>query len=241
MLGDLTHRIDGWAACLQLVQTALRDRSSTEIRAFVAELTGATGDLHDYLAEEVVGDLEPATQQFLMRAALLKSVYPKLAAVVGEVDDLDAGRMVAETERIGLLSRRSDTHTGGRRYHPLVQQFLEARLRREVGDAEVLRLHRLIANYAAATDWRLAAHHFAAAGDIEDLYRLLEASLPSIMAGGDFALAESFIDRMPDGRTRPIFDIVLSRMELHRGRPDGGGSPCRVRGGRLRSDPRTRS
>ncbi len=219
VLGDLTHRIDGWAACLQLVQTALRDRSSTEIRAFVAELTGATGDLHDYLAEEVVGDLEPATQQFLMRAALLKSVYPKLAAVVGEVDDLDAGRMVAETERIGLLSRRSDTHTGGRRYHPLVQQFLEARLRREVGDAEVLRLHRLIANYAAPTDWRLAAHHFAAAGDIEDLYRLLEASLPSIMAGGDFALAESFIDRTPDGRSRPIFDIVFSRMELQRGRP----------------------
>ena len=160
------------------------------------------------------------TQQFLMRAALLQSVYPKLAAVVGEVDDLDAGRLVAETERIGLLSRRSDAHAGGRRYHPLVQQFLEARLRREVGDDEVLRLHRLIANYAAQIDWRLAAHHFAAAGDIDDLHRLVEASLPSIMAGGDFALAESFIDRMPDGRTWPIFDIVLSRMELRRGRPE---------------------
>ncbi|MGH2512023.1 MAG: hypothetical protein ACRDGQ_04980, partial [Candidatus Limnocylindrales bacterium] len=39
------------------------------------------------------------------------------------------------------------------------------------------------------------------------------------MAAGDFAIAESFIDRLPDGRTWPIFDIVLSRMELHRGRP----------------------
>ncbi len=237
VLGELTHRVDGWAACLQLVQTALRDRSSTEIRAFVAELTGATGDLHDYLAEEVVGDLEPATQQFLMRAALLKSVYPKLAAVVGEVDDLDAGRIVAETERIGLLSRRSDTHTGGRHYHPLVQQFLEARLRREVGDAEVLRLHRLIANHAATTDWRLAAHHFAAAGDIEDLYRLLEASLPSIMAGGDFALAESFIDRVPDGRTQPMFDIVLSRMELHRGRSEAAVQLAESALAGLKSDP----
>ncbi len=126
VLADLTRRIDGWAACLQLVQAALRDRSTTEIRAFVEGLSGATGDLHDYLAEEVVGELQPATQQFLMRAALLQSVYPKLAAVVGEVDDLDAGRLVAETERIGLLSRRSDAHAGGRRYHPLVQQFLEA-------------------------------------------------------------------------------------------------------------------
>ena len=68
------------------------------------------------------------------------------------------------------------------------------------------------------TDWRLAAHHFAAAGDIDELHRLVEASVPSIMAGGDFAIAESFIDRLPDGRTWPIFDMVLSRMELRRDR-----------------------
>jgi ATP/maltotriose-dependent transcriptional regulator MalT/DNA-binding SARP family transcriptional activator len=220
LLADLTRRTDGWAACLQLVQAALRNRSDVEIREFVEGLTGATGDLHDYLAEEVVGDLHHATQRFLMRAALLQSVFPKLAAVVGEIDDVEAGRQVAEAERLGLLSRRSDTHAGGRRYHPLVQEFLEARLRREVGDEEIVRLHRLIARHAAASDWRLAAHHFAAAGDIDDLHRLVEASVPSIMAGGDFAIAESFIDRLPDGRTWPIFDIVLSRMELHRGRPD---------------------
>jgi ATP/maltotriose-dependent transcriptional regulator MalT/DNA-binding SARP family transcriptional activator len=217
LLADLNQRIDGWAACLQLVQAALRDRSSSEVRSFIAGLSGATGDLHDYLAEEVVGVLGLGMQRFLMRSALLQSVYPKLAAVVGEVDDLEAGRMVADLERMGLLNRRSDAHTGGRRYHPLVQQFLEARLRREAGDGEVIRLHRRIANYAAASDWRLAAHHFAAAGDVEDLHRLLEESLPSIMAGGDFALAETFIDRVPDGRSRPIFDIVLSRMELLRG------------------------
>jgi ATP/maltotriose-dependent transcriptional regulator MalT len=220
LLADLTRRTDGWAACLQLVQAALRNRSGVEIRDFVEGLTGATGDLHDYLAEEVVGDLQPATQRFLMRAALLQSVFPKLAAVVGEIDDIEAGRQVAKAEHLGLLSRRSNTHAGGRRYHPLVQEFLEARLRREVGDEEIVRLHRLIAQHAAASDWRLAAHHFAAAGDIDDLHRLVEASVPSIMAGGDFAIAESFIDRLPDGRTWPIFDIVLSRMELHRGRPD---------------------
>ena len=218
LLADVTRHTDGWAACLQLVQSALRNRSSTEIREFIVGLSGATGDLHDYLAEEVVGDLEPAVQLFLMRTSLLQSVYPKLAAVIGEVDDLDAGRQVAETERIGLLSRRSDAHGGGRRYHPLVQEFLEARLRRDFGDEEVIRLHRLIAHFAQDSDWRLAAHHFAAAGDIDDLHRLVEASVPSIMAGGDFAVAESFIDRLPDGRSWPIFDIVLSRMELRRDR-----------------------
>ena len=220
LLADLTRRTDGWAACLQLVQAALRNRSPLAIREFVKSLSGATGDLHDYLAEEVVGDLNPATQLFLMRIALLQSVYPQLAAVAGETDDLEASRLVAEAERMGLLGRRSDTHGGGRRYHPLVQEFLEARLRRDFGDEEIVRLHRLIAHHAAGTDWRLAAHHFAAAGDIDDLHRLVAASVPSIMAGGDFAVAESFIDRLPDGDGWPIFDIVLSRMELARDRPD---------------------
>jgi DNA-binding SARP family transcriptional activator len=220
LLADLARHTDGWAACLQLVQAALRNRSPVEIREFIASLSGATGDLHDYLAEEVVGDLPTATQRFLMRTALLQSVYPRLAAVVGEIDDMDAGRQVTEAERLGLLSRRTDAHGGGRQYHPLVQEFLEARLRREVGEEEIVRLHRVIARHAAPSDWRLAAHHFAAAGDIDDLHQLIEASVPSIMAGGDFAIAESFIDRLPDGRTSPTFDIVLSRMELHRGRPD---------------------
>ncbi|MGH2464439.1 MAG: hypothetical protein ACRDGI_03180, partial [Candidatus Limnocylindrales bacterium] len=220
LLSDLARRTEGWAACLQLVQAALRNRPPLAVREFILGLSGATGDLHDYLAEEVVGDLRPTTQQFLMRIALLQSVYPQLAAVVGETDDLEASRLVADAERDGLLSRRSDGHTGGRRYHPLVQEFLEARLRRDHGETEIVRLHRLIARHAESSDWRLAAHHFAAAGDIDELHRLVEASVPSIMASGDFAIAESFIDRLPDGRTRPIFDIVLSRMELARDQPD---------------------
>ncbi len=220
LLADLAGRVDGWAACLQLVQAALRDRTPVEIREFIEGLSGASGDLYDYLAEEVVGDLLPATQTFLMRIALLQSVHPGLAAVVGEVDTIEASRMIAEADDLSLLGRRSDIRSGGRRYHPLVQEFLEARLRREVGDEEIVRLHRLIARHAMASDWRLAAYHLAAAGDIDELHRLVEASVPSIMAGGDFAIAETFIDRLPDGRTSPVFNIVLSRMELHRDRPE---------------------
>src|SRR6476619_246518 len=57
VLADVTARTEGWAASLQLVQAALRDRSPAEIRRFVRGLTGADQELYDYLAEEVVGDL----------------------------------------------------------------------------------------------------------------------------------------------------------------------------------------
>ena len=89
VLADVTARTEGWAASLQLVQAALRDRSPAEIRRFVRGLTGADQELYDYLAEEVVGDLPDDLQQFLMRTSILQVVTPELAAVVAGLDEAD--------------------------------------------------------------------------------------------------------------------------------------------------------
>ena len=86
VLADVVARTEGWAASLQLVQAALRDRTPAEIRRFVRGLTGADQELYDYLAEEVVGDLPDDLQQFLMRTSILQTVTPDLAAVVTELD-----------------------------------------------------------------------------------------------------------------------------------------------------------
>ena len=74
VLADVAARTEGWAASLQLVQAALRDRSPAEIRRFVRGLSGADQELYDYLAEEVVGDLPEDLQQFLMRTSILQVV-----------------------------------------------------------------------------------------------------------------------------------------------------------------------
>ena len=46
------------------------------MKRFVGKLSGARGDLHDYLAEEVVGADADDLQDFLMRASLLEAVDP---------------------------------------------------------------------------------------------------------------------------------------------------------------------
>ena len=98
-------RTEGWAASLQMVQAALRDRSPGEIRRFVRGLTGADQELYDYLAEEVVGDLPEDLQRFLMRTSILQVVTPDLAGVVTDLDEVDVGRLTAAAERLTLLSR----------------------------------------------------------------------------------------------------------------------------------------
>ena len=105
VIADVAARTEGWAASLQLVQAALRDRSPGEIRRFIRGLTGADKELYDYLAEEVVGDLPEDLQRFLMRTSILQAVSADLAGVVAELDEVDVGRLTAAAERLTLLSR----------------------------------------------------------------------------------------------------------------------------------------
>ena len=219
VLADLADRTEGWAASLEMVNAALRDRSPGEIRAFVRGMTGAHGELYDYLAEEVVGDLDDETQRFLMTTSLLQTVDPTLAEVVGGFAGPRARELIATTERLGLLSSRGSGHRGARRYHPLVREFLESRLRRTLGDDVARDLHRAVARHAGASDWRLAAYHFAAADDMADLGLVVQAAVPTIMGSGEFALAESYVLRAgPENNA--AFELFVSRMELHRGRTD---------------------
>ena len=220
-LAALERRTDGWVASLNLVRTAIRDRSDAEARRFIRELSAAEGPLYDYLAEEVVGDLDRPLQSFLMRTALLVDVEVGLGAVAAEVDRATAERSIDDAERLGLLAagRGRGGRTGGQ-YHPLVRQFLTARLAREIGLDGVRDVHRRIAAFAEATDWRRAAHHYAEADDGADLHRVLIGATRSIMASGDYSFAESFINRFPDAEETPWFDIVLSRRELRSGRVD---------------------
>ena len=104
----VADRTEGWAASLQLVQAALRDRSPAEIRAFVRGLTGADQELYDYLAEEVVGDLPEDLQQFLMRTSILQVVTPGAGARSSPGSTTStSSRLTAAAERLTLLSRIS--------------------------------------------------------------------------------------------------------------------------------------
>src|SRR5207342_452134 len=212
---DVATKTEGWAASLQLVQAALRDRTPAQIRQFVRSLSGADQELYDYLAEEVVGDLPEDLQQFLMRTSILQVVTTDMAAVVTGLDEDAVGSMTAAAERLTLLSRPSRVAKGPQRYHPLVRQFLEARLRATIGPAGVAELHRRAA-LAAALDWRVAAYHFREAGEFGSVATTIAGAIPEIMGAGQHAAAIEEIDRVPESSRPPVLDLVVSRIKLQR-------------------------
>jgi len=218
VVAELSRRTEGWVASLQLVRAAIRDRNQSEIRAFVRSLSGAEGDLYDYLAEEVVGELSGDLQQFLMRTSLLEVIEPTLGSVAGGVLPDETRRAIAEGELLGLFSRTGPNARDHVRAHPLVRDFLQARLHRSVGAEAVIDIHRAVAVAAEAIDWRIAGHHYLAAGDLDDARRVLASAIDTILATGAYAAAEELVTALPvTDHPDPNVLVVLSRLAQQRG------------------------
>jgi ATP/maltotriose-dependent transcriptional regulator MalT/DNA-binding SARP family transcriptional activator len=217
VLTELAKRTEGWAASLTLVQAALRERSPSETRSFIRGLSGARDELHDYLAEEVVGDLPLIHQQFLMRTSVLQVVTPELAQVATDLQAVEVQSLILESERLGLLGRRPSRRSTAQRYHPLVREFLEERLLREVGAPGVRELHIKIARWAETTDWRTAAYHFAAAQRWDDLRRVLDTYVETIVASGDFAAAANLLRGAPVSNSSWVIEVIRSRVAMAEG------------------------
>jgi LuxR family maltose regulon positive regulatory protein len=224
----LASRTEGWIASLQLVQTALRDRSPQEIRRFVANLSGADHELYDYLAEVVVGELPEGVQQFLMATAILQVVTPELAAAAADVTPDEVNRLTNLAERLTLLGKISGSPRTHRRYHPLVREFLEARLINTEGAAAVAALHRRVAALAGHDDWRIAAHHYREAGDLDSMLATVSMAVPTIMANGQYAQAEGFLGDVPSERRPAGANLVLGRVDLQHGDYEGAARSARA-------------
>jgi ATP/maltotriose-dependent transcriptional regulator MalT/DNA-binding SARP family transcriptional activator len=212
----LNRRSEGWAASLQLIRTAVRGRSSPEVRAFIRRLTGGQTELYDYLAEEVIGDLPPSHQAFLMRTALLQQVTAGAAAAVYHADPADVERLIALSERLGLLARESSASPAFR-YHPLVREFLEARLLATIGRSGIQALHERAGTWAASVDWRTACHHFEAAGNIAAIHSVIDESINNIAGQGSYEVASDYLRRHAPAEPRASFEVIGSRIEFRRG------------------------
>jgi hypothetical protein len=111
-----------------------------------------------------------------------------------------------------MLGRRANRRSSEQRFHPLVREFLEDRLRREIGNSGVEDLHVAVAAWAEPSDWQTAAHHYAEAGRWRDLQRVLEVGVETIVAVGAFVAAAQLIDIVPDPPPSVPFEVIRSRI-----------------------------
>lgn len=168
----LVHtRTEGWAVALQLAKLWLdRDQSrGSQIETF----SGHTDAIGRYLLEQVLGDLEPGLQDFLMETSILDSFDAETADAVRGRDD--SRRALVDLARFDALLVPLDAARRWFRYHHLFADFLRERLNRVPGRA--MKLHRCAsARYAAQGDVLQAVRHAQRAHDLPAAVNLVAAA-----------------------------------------------------------------
>jgi DNA-binding SARP family transcriptional activator len=93
-----------------------------------------------------------------------------------------------------------------------VREFLEDRLRRDLGDAGVNDLHVRIAKWAEPHDWRTAAHHFAAAKRVDNLSVVLDSHIGTIVGSGAFTTAGGYLRDLAKTPRSLAVEVIKSRL-----------------------------
>ncbi len=217
-VAKLHQRTEGWAAGLRLAAISLA--SSPDPERFVAEFSGSSRTVAEYLLAEML-ECQPAeVQQLLLRTSLLDRVN-------GELADLLTGRSGSEGILLDLEDANAfvvslDPARTWFRYHHLFAELLRLELRRRLPE-ELPVLHRLAAGWLVEHGEIIdAIRHTQAAGDWSDAARLLADHSFSLTLDGQAQTIQTLLAAFPPGAVTDGPDIPLARatVELARGRLD---------------------
>jgi LuxR family transcriptional regulator, maltose regulon positive regulatory protein len=214
----LHQRAEGWAAGLRLAAISLA--SSPDPERFVAEFSGSSRTVAEYLLAEMLEGQPPEVQQLLLRTSLLDRVN-------GELADLLTGhpgseRILLDLEDANAFVLSLDPARTWFRYHHLFADLLRLELRRRLPE-ELPALHRLAANWLIEHgEVADAIQHTQAAGDWSDAARLLADHSFGLTLDGQAQTIESLLRAFPPGAVTEGPDIPLARAttDLAQGRLD---------------------
>ncbi len=231
----LHQRTEGWAAGLRLAAISLA--SSPDPERFVAEFSGSSRTVAEYLLAEML-ECQPAkVQQLLLRTSLLDRVN-------GELADLLTGhpgseRILLDLEDANAFVLSLDPARTWFRYHRLFADLLRLELRRRLPE-ELRVLHRLAAQWfnehGEIVD---SIRHTQAAGDWSDAARQLADHSFGLTLDGQAQTIQTLLRAFPPGAVTDGPDLSLARAtsDLAQGRLDDAAAHLRVAETSITSSP----
>ncbi|HEY2508388.1 MAG TPA: LuxR C-terminal-related transcriptional regulator [Streptosporangiaceae bacterium] len=203
----LHERTEGWAAGLRLAAISLTHSSDPE--RLVAEFSGSSRTVAEYLLAEMLESQPADVQQLLLRTSLLDRVN-------GELADLMTGRPGSERILLDLEDANAfvvalDAERTWFRYHHLFADLLRLELRRRLPE-ELPGLHRLAAKWLGEHGEVVdAIRHTQAAGDWPDAARLLADNSFGLTLDGQAQTIGSLLRAFPPGAVADGPEIPLAR------------------------------
>ena len=141
-LRSLYDHTRGWPVAVKLLGAALA-RYPANARVPVTAMADLP-DMAAYLSEQVMSDLPPAMERFLMMTSLSERITGDLANRL--CDRADGEHTLRQLEREGFFITQAADRLGWYRYHDFFRDFLRSRLA-EQPDIDVAALHRCAAEW----------------------------------------------------------------------------------------------
>ena len=212
----LNEHAEGWAAGLYLAALSLDGGSSS-----VGSFGGDDRFVTDYLRAEELNRVEPDQLEFLLQTAVLERMCAPLCDSVLERDD--SAQMLEQLERQNLFVVALDHQRRWFRYHHLFREMLQAELERREPELPSTLNRRAAAWCEANGQPEVAIEYLTAAGDTDELARLVTALAFPFTRTGRVNTVERWLAHFDDSellKRYPVIAVFGVWVHALRGRPD---------------------
>jgi LuxR family transcriptional regulator, maltose regulon positive regulatory protein len=201
----LVEQAQGWPALIGLAGLSA---------SFALPTARISEALFRYFAEEVLRSEPADVQRFMLAASVPLAIDARTAFDVLAVPDADGA--IARLEEMGLL------HPAGpdaRRFHPLLRDFLRARLTETDPEAAATLGARALADARRARRWddafELALEH----GRLDEAAEVLADAAPGLLAAGRVETVERWLAECGEAAlARPAVAVARAEVLIRRGR-----------------------
>ncbi|MFA9558975.1 LuxR C-terminal-related transcriptional regulator [Evansella sp. AB-rgal1] len=210
----LEARTEGWIAGLQLAAISMTGRK--DIAGFIESFTGNHNFISEYLLEEVLKQLDPNIQSFLLQTSILNRLCGSLCDSIVLDTNASGQKNLEYLQKVNLFIIPLDDEQGWYRYHHLFVDLLRKRLLNDYSNNTFKEGGAVAALHIRASQWferngltSEAIYHALAAKDYERASSLIELSWSGMDKSLQAATWLSWVKMLPDEmiKNRPVLSV----------------------------------
>jgi LuxR family transcriptional regulator, maltose regulon positive regulatory protein len=220
-IAEYRERTHGWITALQLVRQVAEQEIYTHSDKPTIDLSEmlhqSEKDIFDYFAEEVFSHESEEIQNLLLHLSLLESLPLDVCSVL--FPDMRCSAVLPELlQKNVFLTVAGDAKSNEvYRLHPLFRDFLQRRLRSEIGRVELEKERlRLAEFYFRENQWEKALPYLLEAENFDKAAQIIAEKGGEWIAGGAIITLDNFIEKIPLAVLEKFPRSLLHKAEIAR-------------------------
>jgi LuxR family transcriptional regulator, maltose regulon positive regulatory protein len=220
-IAEYRERTHGWITALQLVRQVAEQEIYTNPESPKIDLSKilqqSEKDIFDYFAEEVFRRESELVCNLLLRLSLLHTL--SLSVCNRLFPDSRCSSILPELygKNVFLTAVGDSSDNEEYRFHPLFKDFLQRRLRSEIGhDGLASERNRIGDYYLAKNQWEQAISFYLEAENFDKAAQTIAEKGSEWIAGGAITTLANFTEKIPDELLEKYPQALLHKAEISR-------------------------